>query len=283
MRPDAYKELTPVIYGKKAIKWLPAMHLQPEHTCFTMHWHERLELLYMHEGALELQLGSEPVTAHAGQLVIINPCQLHAARTGQVGAKYDVVMFDLSHFLNATAAVQHCLPPLIQRDTAFINVTDDPDVLRAVSDLIALQRDTDRHPLCAIGEVYRLLGLLSQRCAAGRPAVHTADEKISTVLTYISGHFTEELSTGELSRRFSYNESYFCRLFKRVTGLTVSAYIRILRLELAQKLLKEPDWDIAVIAARCGFSDAGYFTNCFTRQFGLSPTAFRRQQSKPET
>ncbi len=283
MRPDAYKELTPIIYGQNAIKWLPRLQVPSGGTCFTMHWHERLELLYIHEGEIDLHLGGEQMTAGAGQLAIINPCQLHAARAGRQAACYDVIMFDISHYLNGTAVVQHYLSPLVERDTAFVNLTEDPDVLQAVTHLIELQKAENRNPMYSIGEVYRLLALLVERCSTGRQAVYVADKKFGMVLDYINNHFTEKVSADTLSRQFSYNESYFCRLFKRMTGLTVSAYVRILRLELAQKLLRESDADMAVIAAACGFADPWYFTNCFTKQFGLPPTAFRRQQKSTIT
>ncbi|MBE6778228.1 MAG: helix-turn-helix domain-containing protein [Ruminococcaceae bacterium] len=276
MYPDAYKELTPVVYGEKAVKKLP-IDLGPHQTCIVMHWHERIELLYVYEGELILQIGDRPFTVKAGQVGIVNPCQLHAIRTEEHAVRFDALMFEIAHFCNDTSATRQHLEPLHRMDVALVNVTDDPEVLDSVKRLVCLLDDEQAPALTAIGEVYRLLGWLTQRCCTAPRAVHTTDKKFGTVLQYINQHFTEPLSTCQLSRLFSYNEAYFCRQFKRLTGLTVSAHLRILRMEQAQNLLRTTNLGIAAIAARCGFTDPEYFTNCFTRQYGCSPTAFRRQ------
>lgn len=276
MYPNAYKELTPVVYGEKAVKRLP-IFLRPHETCIVTHWHERVELLYVYEGELTLQIGDQPLTVGAGQLGIVNPCQLHAIRTEEHPAHFDAVMFDPAHFLNDTATTRRQLEPLIRQDAVLPNATDCPSVLCAAAQLIASLEDPDTPPLTAIGDVYRLLGYLTRLSVATRSAASATSRKFGAVLQYINEHYAEPLSTGQLCRLFNYNEAYFCRQFKRLTGLTVSAHLRILRLEQAQALLRETDLSIAVISARCGFANPEYFAGCFTRQYKCSPTAFRRQ------
>jgi len=64
-----------------------------------------------------------------------------------------------------------------------------------------------------------------------------------------------------------------------VTGITTMNYIRILRLELAQKMLEETPESISNISLKCGFSDTHYFSNCFKKHFGISPSEFRQPYS----
>ena len=50
---DGYKELTPVIYGENAIKYLYTEQKRAEgEICFLLHWHDRMELTYVTEGTL---------------------------------------------------------------------------------------------------------------------------------------------------------------------------------------------------------------------------------------
>ena len=50
---DGYKELTPVIYGENAIKYLYTEQKKAEgEICFLLHWHDRMELTYVTEGTL---------------------------------------------------------------------------------------------------------------------------------------------------------------------------------------------------------------------------------------
>ena len=54
------------------------------------------------------------------------------------------------------------------------------------------------------------------------------------------------------------------------------------RLEKAATLLRGSRYTVLEIAARCGFSNASYFTRAFTRQYGVSPTAYRQGSDKTD-
>ena len=94
-------------------------------------------------------------------------------------------------------------------------------------------------------------------------------------IDYINEHYTENISAASLSRRFGYDESYFCRKFKKQTGLTVMKYIQILRIEKARRLLAETGLPVQDIAQQCGFSDTAYFTNRFKSICHMTPTQIR--------
>lgn len=57
-------------------------------------------------------------------------------------------------------------------------------------------------------------------------------------------------------------------------------YIRLLRLDLAQRLLLTTDREVRTIAQQCGFKENCYFANCFKQEFGLTPQAYRQQAIK---
>ena len=48
-------------------------------------------------------------------------------------------------------------------------------------------------------------------------------------------------------------------------------------MEMAQKLLQSTDEEIGGIAWKCGYADVCYFSNCFKKHSGYSPTEFRRK------
>ena len=82
---DAYKELTPVIYGENAVKYLYLEHPAPQELCFAMHWHERMELLYVQSGSLELHAQEGRYTVRAGQTAVLAPRQMHGGFAGGEG------------------------------------------------------------------------------------------------------------------------------------------------------------------------------------------------------
>ena len=53
-------------------------------------------------------------------------------------------------------------------------------------------------------------------------------------------------------------------------------YIQILRLETAKEKIKSGNFKISEISALCGFKDASYFTRCFKKRYGMTPTEYAK-------
>lgn len=71
---------------------------------------------------------------------------------------------------------------------------------------------------------------------------------------------------------------YFCKLFRKATGLTPLAFITMCRLQQGKQwLLDDPDKPIREIAEEVGYASASYFNKKFMEQEGMTPSAFREQ------
>lgn len=273
---DAYKELTPVIYGNSGIKLLK-FQIQAGQMCFSAHWHDRMELLQLISGKLEVRLNDMSFTARAGDTILITPHMIHCGFAGEEAVQYYAVSFEPEKFLNHTVACEKYLPPIMENTTGFCPVAHQPEITQVMTDIIRyLSSDKPYASLCAIGKIYELTGLLYHHCAVSCAQLRRPDQKFGAVLSYVNNHYTEEISSKNISRKFGYEETYFCRRFKEATGISAMKYIRLLRLEKAQRLLAESKKEILEISILCGFSDISYFSNCFKKQFGMSPTDFRR-------
>ncbi|MEN0051419.1 MAG: AraC family transcriptional regulator [Bacteroidota bacterium] len=67
------------------------------------------------------------------------------------------------------------------------------------------------------------------------------------------------------------------RKLKDKTGLSTSQYVRAYKLQRAKELMKDSDLSISEVAYRVGFKSASYFTQMFVKEFGMSPTEFKRR------
>ena len=274
MKLDYQKELIPVLYGDSAVRILEETNTPANRVCFGMHWHERMELLLIYSGSLKLHIGSKELTAEQNSLVIIPPERAHMGISGNDGVRYRTVMFDLSFFHNRAGATEKYLKPILKQGANFTPVTYDSEIVAHCNSLIKEQLSGNAaSALIVIGKIYELLGFLYQRCLC-EPALSTPDSKFKNVLDYIGNNYCENISSAELSRRFGYDEAYFCRRFKLVTGLTPMNYIQILRLEDAKSKITEGSLKISEISALCGFKDASYFTRCFKKRYGMTPAHY---------
>ena len=279
MKLDYQKELTPVLYGDSAVKILNEINMPANRLCFGMHWHERMELLLIYSGSICLHIGGKELNAKENSLVIIPPEKAHMGISGNEGVRYRTVMFDVSAFYNLSNATDKYLKPIVNQITNFSTVTYDAQIVELCNSLIKEQLSQSvASPLIVIGKIYELLGFLYRRCLC-EPTLSLPDGKFKNVIDYINDNYCNDISSAELSRHFGYDEAYFCRRFKSVTGLTPMNYIQILRLESAKEKIRSRQLKISEISAACGFKDASYFTRCFKKRYGITPARYAQAKN----
>ena len=88
-----------------------------------------------------------------------------------------------------------------------------------------------------------------------------------------------EFSVQELADALGISRSVLSKNLSKETGLPTAQFIRNYRLDISRKMMvdKTSNRNITEIAYRVGFNDPKYFTRCFTKQFGISPTAYKDQ------
>jgi AraC-like DNA-binding protein len=72
---------------------------------------------------------------------------------------------------------------------------------------------------------------------------------------------------------------YFCKMFKKATGLTFTDYLSRVRVEKAKALLLNPHLRISEIAYDVGFQSLTHFNRMFRKIVGQSPTVYRESKS----
>ncbi|WP_426449449.1 helix-turn-helix domain-containing protein [Paenibacillus sp. S-38] len=125
-------------------------------------------------------------------------------------------------------------------------------------------------------------GAVLARFAKGlssRPS-HADRGIIRQTLAYLTAHYMEPCSAGDMADRFHMSQAYFSKLFKRETGETFSGCLTRLRMEQAERLLAGSDLLISEVAAGVGYDDPNYFASVFRETHGVTPTEFRRQNKE---
>lgn len=98
---------------------------------------------------------------------------------------------------------------------------------------------------------------------------------INACREYIYSHIKERITIEDLADALGVSASYLSRLFKKETGVSVSAYIRDRKIDMAKNLLRFSDASMIDIANRLAFSSQSHFIQQFKESVGMTPKKYR--------
>ena len=108
--------------------------------------------------------------------------------------------------------------------------------------------------------------ILVQRENLEPPAITRAKQ-------FILENQTEDLSLGQVAKAVNTSIFYFCKMFKKATGLNFTDYVSRIRVEKAKNLLLNRNLRVSEIAYEVGFQSLTHFNRVFKKVMGQSPTA----------
>lgn len=126
--------------------------------------------------------------------------------------------------------------------------------------------------------VASLTRMAMQRCSSSR----CVDERGGqAILNYVTRNLSDpDLGTARIAEAMGLSTRSVQKAFARSAASTPTGFITEMRLQRAAELLKCSDSvSVTEIAFDVGFSDSAFFSRCFRRRFGVSPTQWRVQLS----
>lgn len=264
--------------------------------CSPIHWHFYCELIYVNEGAQDITAGNHIERLRKGDLIYINPEQVHLAYSCDPRETVlTVLKFDTRLLLSGAGseADEQGLHAFLDRSVIQCLLFRS-DVLRgadipALLDGILLEarerpyafETAVRWRICAlIALLARRLHEDGGRIYGGSAIEEPERERFAEALHYIRAHFTQPIAYDDLRPICHLSYSNFAVKFKRFTGRSLTGYVNDLRISHAQRLLVTTGAPITEIADACGFADASYFTRVFHRLCGQPPQAFRENAGR---
>ncbi len=106
-------------------------------------------------------------------------------------------------------------------------------------------------------------------------ARNTEPPAITRARQFIEKRQGAPISLTEVSRAVNMSTFYFCKQFKRATGLHFTEYLSRLRVEKAKNLLLNPNLRVSEVAYEVGFQSLTHFNRVFRKHAGQSPTTWR--------
>jgi LacI family transcriptional regulator len=107
----------------------------------------------------------------------------------------------------------------------------------------------------------------------------SSDPLVTQAMRYIADHCRQTLRVEDLADVLNTSRRTLERRFEEVLGRSVYSEVARLRAEYVKRQLLDTDQPLSAIARECGFSSASHFTRFFSNVVGMTPSAFRKQQT----
>jgi len=96
-------------------------------------------------------------------------------------------------------------------------------------------------------------------------------ERVEKVIALLRANLETPLSLGELGRAVGCSQFHLSRTFSAATGMTITQYLRQLRMERAAELLRSGKFNVTEAALEVGYSSLSHFSQAFHETFGCCP------------
>jgi len=238
------------------------------HTEFIIseHLHDYSEILFCISGEADIKIGDRFLTLKGGELVFIPSNVTHKYMCRNCDVFCAVFSNDyIPLFFNTLGGKVVRSEP--------VDVSD----MKSVTDRLLTLDGTNQLAVCGC------LNLLCERVTEKSSFESTGASDPSLyqkAITYISEHYTEDITLKTVAAEFGYNEKYLSASLHSLTGMNFRRLISNYRIDYAMRLLESEDISIAEIAHKSGFSAINSFNRVFLSHTGVAPGEYRKKNKR---
>ncbi len=133
--------------------------------------------------------------------------------------------------------------------------------------------------------ILRLLAIFAQHLSTlgqelALQAEHGEAPPIARARALIAARHGEDIGLEEVAKAVNMSSFYFCKSFKKATGMTFTNYLARVRVEKVKNLLINPHKRVSEAAFEAGFQSLSQFNRVFRRIAGQSPKLYCEQLRK---
>ena len=114
--------------------------------------------------------------------------------------------------------------------------------------------------------------------------VDSDEEMMGKLMQYIEENISDEnLRIEDMADFVGLGRTVFYNKVKQLVGVTPSDFLRQMRMERAVLLIEKSKLSFSEIAYSSGFSDPKYFSKCFKKETGMTPSEYRKAKQQSES
>lgn len=241
-------------------------------TPYPVRFHKDIELLYIEEGCLEIQLDMTQYRLEAGDLCAVFPNILHSI-TEQCCTKCLIMVSpalipDFSKLLSQNKPLRPVL-----------RANELPEIVAHLCHRCSQLRPTEKDRstlLCHINSLLsEILQIMPLQQRSSDPGL------VQKIVEFILSRYTDDISLEQLAQAVGYSKYHVSRCLNDTFGCNFRTLVNNYRINAAEEMLLHSDKTITSIAYACGFPNQSSFNRAFLKYCGMKPTQYRKAHFVP--
>ncbi len=229
-----------------------------------LHWHNETEIIYINSGSAVININNRQYIAETGTVFLCPAGEIHCINSKD-NCVCTIIMFDESELLPISDEFSISSPALCGKYdiNMYYNLLkkelDNKKILYTYKIKSIL---TD-----LLTDIYRTEEII-KKIPAKNKSITTRYQRL---LTEIDKNFAE-ITFDYAASFMGFTRPYFSKIFYKLSGMTFTRYVNIVKIENAVKILKTSDYTVTHTALLCGFNSIRNFNRVFKSITGITPS-----------
>lgn len=249
---------------------------------FSLHWHNKFEILLVLEGSVNVSIGKENYVLYEDDVILVNAKEIHA--TSRTDDKNVLLAVQIDpEFYNSCYSkfknIKFHSKPLYEKGEERYN-------LHIIKHYIAnivwrLNKKNNGYKL-VIGSYLFLLGEYLINNFKYELLEDKSDEltdsdliRIRNIIDYTNENIARNITLKEIAENMHLSYHFLSHFIKEKIGMPFQDYVNTIRLSKAVKMLAKADQSITSIAYSSGFPSVNSFNRLFKKKYNCSPSEYR--------
>lgn len=252
------------------------------------HFHQDPEILYVLEGALELEVESEVHELGKGEFLLVNANKRHSYRETEKELLLAAIRMDFSilvEYLGTNRILFWC-------NSAADKSEAYEQLKKALDRMLNRYYDKEKEGALFLNSIYyEVLYLLTSYFMVKaddnrlKEQISPDNSRVFEIQNYVQANYQKQISLGDLAKKLYLSNAYLSKYIKKRFGLSFLEYVNNIRLFHAVDELLYTDKKITRIALDNGFPTSASFNKAFRDIYHMTPSAYRasvRQEEKED-
>jgi len=247
----------------------------------TKHWHNHIEIIYILDGYIEVDINNSEYLIKEDQIIVISPRDIHSTshKHGNTSILLQIPYEFLENNIDDVQNIHFECNPYINISQYATYENDIKILLKSFAEVY--KEKSLGYKFKTNSLINELLFILVNKFSTSVPKLNMQKttrylDRLELITKYVQSNYMECITLDDVSNQAGLNPEYFSRFFKKYMGTTFLKYLNSVRLEHFYTNLTNTDFSVTELMEKNGFTNYKIFMKLFKDTYGCTPSESRK-------